>query len=66
PRARRRGRGGGDEVCEQMAAAGLAPVAGVELTEARRAERAEARAEARRRRGGRTRTRRRNGEVVDG
>ncbi|MBN6865332.1 hypothetical protein JRG61_10115, partial [Micrococcus luteus] len=37
-----------------------------ELTEARRAERAEARAEARRRRGGRTRTRRRNGEVVDG
>ena len=42
------------------------PVAGVELTEARRAERAEARAEARRRRGGRTRTRRSNGEVVDG
>jgi hypothetical protein len=41
-------------------------VAGVELTDARRAERAEARAEARRRRGGRTRTRRRNGEVVDG
>ena len=33
---------------------------------ARMAERAEARAEARRRRGGRSRTRRRNGEVVDG
>ena len=31
-----------------------------------KAERAEARAEARRRRGGRSRTRRRNGEVVDG
>ncbi|TFI11966.1 ATP-dependent helicase, partial [Thiopseudomonas sp. 4R-3cl] len=51
---------------ETPAARTSEPVAGVELTEARRAERAEARAEARRRRGGRSRTRRRNGEVVDG
>ncbi|WP_409480304.1 DEAD/DEAH box helicase [Micrococcus luteus] len=67
---RGRGRGEGRERTasrsEAPAARTPAPVAGVELTEARRAERAEARAEARRRRGGRTRTRRRNGAVVDG
>lgn len=67
---RGRGRGEGRERTasrpETPAARTPEPVAGVELTEARRAERAEARAEARRRRGGRTRTRRSNGEVVDG
>ena len=67
---RGRGRGEGRERTASRSEAPAArtpePVAGVELTEARRAERAEARAEARRRRGGRTRTRRRNGEVVDG
>ncbi|MCV7745350.1 DEAD/DEAH box helicase [Micrococcus luteus] len=67
---RGRGRGEGRERTASRSEAPAArtpePVAGVELTEARRAERAEARAEARRRRGGRSRTRRRNGEVVDG
>ncbi|MBB5847785.1 superfamily II DNA/RNA helicase [Micrococcus endophyticus] len=69
-----RGRGGrsgesrtrGESRTEASEARAKQPVAGVERTEARMAERAEARAEARRRRGGRTRTRRRNGEVVDG